>query len=85
MSQNRSAPNATVRTGAIVWTLLGLAAVLFIFLDHLRAPFGLLPAEWYCRLGAGEWVTGMHPSGTRFCKQGTIWAAILGRPFYIAP
>ncbi len=82
MSQNRSAPNATVRTGTIAWTLLGVAAVLFIFLDHQRA---LLPAEWYCRLGAGEWVTDMRPSGTRLCKHGTIWAAILGRPFYIAP
>jgi hypothetical protein len=80
MSRKPSAPNATVRRVAILSALLGAAAVLFVFLDNQRA---LLPAEWYCRFGAGEWV--VRPGGTRFCKHGTIWGAILARPFYVAP
>lgn len=77
---------ARPRTRRIVWAVLGAAAVLFIFifLDHQSMPSGLLPAEWYCHLGAGHWVTGAGRT-RRFCRHGTIWGAILGLPLYEAP
>jgi hypothetical protein len=97
---------ARLRTRRMVWAVLGAAApALFIVLDHQRMPSGLLPAEWYCHLGAGQWVTETRPTGstmggtcdaavprcattsttTRYCRHGTVWGAILGRPFYVAP
>jgi hypothetical protein len=77
---------AAPRTRRIVWAILGVAValIIFIFLDHQRMPVGLLPAEWYCHLAVGQWVTETGRT-TPFCKHGTIWGAILGRKFYVAP
>jgi hypothetical protein len=76
----------TRRMRRIIWTILGAAVALItlIFLDHQKMPSGILPAEWYCHIGAGRWVTETGRT-TRLCRHGTVWGAILGRQLYVAP